>query len=103
MNQPEQDFFKRADAHIFLANEQLTAANKGEVSASMLYGTARFNAWVSAGEFDSPEAMKAAKEQAINVFLEEYKKMLSEHLDDYIESSSGMRVAACTMRSRRQM
>ena len=85
MNQPEQDFFKRADAHIFLANEQLTAANKGEVSASMLYGTARFNAWVSAGEFDSPEAMKAAKEQTINVFLEEYKKMLSEHLDDYIE------------------
>lgn len=85
MNQPEQDFFKRADAYIFQANEQLTSANKGEVSASMLYGTARFNAWVSAGEFESPEAMKAAKEQTIKVFLEEYQKMLSEHLDDYIE------------------
>ena len=85
MQQPEQDFFKRADAHIFLANEQLTNANKGEVSASMLYGAARFNAWVSAGAFDSPEAMQAAKEKTIAVFLAEYEKMLSEHLDDYIE------------------
>lgn len=86
MSQPEQNFFTRADNHIYLANEQLATANKGEVSASMLYGTARFNAWVSAGEFDSPETMKAAKEKTIAVFLEEYQKMLSEHLDDYIEN-----------------
>ncbi len=83
MNHSDEDFFKRADAHIYLGNEQMATADKGQVSASMLYGTARFNAWVSAGEFDSPEAMKDAKAQTIKVFLEEYEKMLSEHLDDY--------------------
>lgn len=85
MQHSDEDFFKRADAHIYLGNEQLANADKGQVSASMLYGTARFNAWVSAGEFDSPEAMKASKEQTIKIFMDEYEKMLSEHLDDYIE------------------
>ncbi len=41
-------FYDRADAHIELSNEQLkTYGNLGEISASMLFGTSRFNAWIN--------------------------------------------------------
>ena len=38
-------FYDRADAHIELSNQQLQAhENLGQVSASMMFGTTRFNA-----------------------------------------------------------
>jgi hypothetical protein len=50
----------------------------------MLYGTSRFNAWVSACGFDSGADMAEKKEETIKYFVEEYAKMLEENLDDYI-------------------
>lgn len=50
-------FFDRADAHIRLANEQLGDISRGKASASMMYATARFNAWVSARGFNASSDM----------------------------------------------
>ncbi len=78
-------FYERADAHIDLSNAQVKDVDRGKVSASMLYGTSRFNAWVSACGFKSGEEMAAAREETITYYMEQYRLMLGENLDDYIE------------------
>lgn len=82
----DDDFYERADAHIHLSNDQIEGATRGKVSASMLYGTSRFNAWISACGFESGEQMRDARDETIKYFVAEYEKMLIENLDDYIEN-----------------
>jgi len=79
-------FYARADAHIHLANDQLKESSAGTVSASMMFGTSRFNAWRSATGFESAEEMKAAIDKTIAYFVAEYEKCLIENLDDYIKN-----------------
>ncbi|MDH0185737.1 DUF3144 domain-containing protein [Stutzerimonas stutzeri] len=83
----DDKFYERADAHIHLSNDQISGyVAKGKVSASMMYATARFNSWVSACGWNSAEEMAAAKEETIEYFLTEYRKMLDENMDDYINN-----------------
>ncbi len=87
MRDLDDEFIQRADAHMHLSNSQLTAeVGPEEVSASMMYATARFNAWVTACDWTSSNGLAGAKEGAIEYFLTEYQKMLEEHLDNYIEN-----------------
>ena len=86
MSELDKDFFKRADEHINLSNEQLKSESKGKVSASMMYSTARFNAWTSATGWNNGEEMKKGRAETINYFVKEYKAMLEVHLNDYIEN-----------------
>jgi hypothetical protein len=81
----DKAFFERADAYITLANEQATDVSRGKISASMMFATARFNAWVSASGTESGEELAAVKDEALEYFLGEYRKMLEENLDEYIE------------------
>ena len=82
----DDGFYDRADAHIHLSNDQFADVDsRGKVSASMLYGTARFNAWLSACGFSSSEQMAAAREETLAYFCDQYRLMLEENLDDYIE------------------
>ncbi len=85
MKEVDDNFFNRADEHIHLSNDQVSNAGIGKVSASMLYSVARFNAWVSACRFNNKQEMEAAKDEIFEYFVTEYKKMLNENLDDYIE------------------
>lgn len=85
----KEAFVQRADAHIFLANDQLNQeenVTQGEVSASFLFGAARFNAWVAACEFESAEVMKEQKEKVMEYFVNEYKQMLEQHIESHIEA-----------------
>ncbi|WP_394751348.1 DUF3144 domain-containing protein [Spongiimicrobium salis] len=86
MKEIDDNFYNRADEHINLSNKHLMDESRGKVSASMMYSVARFNAWVSACGWNSGEEMSLAKEETLKYFVEEYKKMLSENLDDYIEN-----------------
>lgn len=79
-------FFERADAHIFLSNDQLKDAGPGKVSASMMYATARFNAWRSWIGFDNAEDMAKQRDGTVKYFVEQYQLMLEENLDDYIRN-----------------
>jgi len=81
----DKEFFQRADAYITVANEQAAEASRGKVSASMMFATARFNAWVSASGTESGEELAEVKEEAIEYFVSEYRKMLEENLGEYIE------------------
>ena len=77
-------FYDRADAHIHLSNEQIAGSTRGKVSASMMYATARFNAWISARGFKSGEEMAREKEAIIKYFTDQYRLMLDENFDDYV-------------------
>jgi hypothetical protein len=86
MNQIDDKFFDRVDAHIHLSNQQLSSGSKGEVIAAMMYSVARFNAWISAAGWNNAKELEDAKEQTINYFVEEYRKKLNENLEDYIRN-----------------
>lgn len=80
------EFWERADAIINIANKQCDSATSGKVSSSLLYAASRFNAFIVASGSTSLEELKNDKEDAIKYFTEQYKKMLIENLDDYIEN-----------------
>jgi hypothetical protein len=85
--QIDDRFYDRADAHIQLSNEQINnTETRGKVSASMLYAASRFNAWVSATGFSSRDEMEKAKQEKLDYFCEQYRMMLEENYDDYIEN-----------------
>ncbi len=85
MQNVDKGFYKRADAHIHLSNDQITdEVSRGHVSSSFLYSVARFNAWVSASGFKNNEDMFKSKEEILEYFVTDYRKMLEENLDDYI-------------------
>ncbi|HEY5826283.1 MAG TPA: DUF3144 domain-containing protein [Cyclobacteriaceae bacterium] len=93
MNEVDDGFFDRADAHIHLSNEQMAKVSVGKVSASMLYSTARFNAYVSAREWTNRAELNNAKQETISFFVKEYEKMLTENLDDYIKNFDHYKIA----------
>ncbi len=83
----DDTFIERADAHIFLSNEQIAkGVSAGNVSASNMYATARFNAWLSATSCEDAADLKAGKDEISKYFVAEYKKMLEENLDNYIKN-----------------
>lgn len=85
--QIDDRFYDRADAHIHLSNEQINSvATRGKVSASMMYATARFNAWVSATGFASKLEMREGREGRLDYLCDQYRKMLQENYDDYVEN-----------------
>lgn len=87
MQNIDDEFYERADQHIQLSNQQITEEiGIGKVSASMLYATSRFNAWISANGWSTGEELANAKQEIIEYFLTEYHKMLEENLDNYIEN-----------------
>lgn len=81
-----QEFWNRADEVIALANEQVSQSTIGKVSSSLLYATARFNSFNVASSASDAAEMQRDKNYAIKYFTEQYRKMLEENLDDYIEN-----------------
>lgn len=85
-NETDQDFYNRADAIIELANTQIADSSRGKTSASLMYANSRFSAWVSACGCRNAEELAAAKQQAVDYFVEEFRLMMEENLTDYIEN-----------------
>ncbi len=87
MLEVDDEFYERADAHINLSNDQISEKiGKGKVSASLMYSVARFNAWASACGFKTADEMSSAKDETIDYFVSEYRKMLIENIEDYVNN-----------------
>ena len=85
MSEKTNQFLKRADEHIELANQQLNNnLTLGEVSASFMYASARFSTWMAASSFETEEDMKNAKDEIIEYFVKEYKLSLEEHINNHL-------------------
>ncbi len=83
----DNGFFERADEHINLANNHINAKVEPRlVSASMMFASARFNAWISASGFKSGEELKARKKELVEFFVNQYSSMLEENLDNYADN-----------------
>ncbi|MDK2777818.1 MAG: DUF3144 domain-containing protein [Pseudomonadota bacterium] len=82
----DDGFWDRADGLINLANEYCDTISRSKVSASFLYAAARFNSFVIAASTSSVEELKRDKEDAIEYFVEQYRKMLTENIDDHIKN-----------------
>ena len=80
----DEQFWKRADAYIHVANEQSDTAKLGEVSASFTYACARFNAFTVTAEAPNVKTLKEARERVLEHFTAEFRKMLADNLDDHI-------------------
>jgi hypothetical protein len=83
---PDPKFFERADAHIQLSNTQLTGASRGEVNASMMFGMARYNAWVAAFGYESAAVMTEKRAETIDYFCDQFRIMLEDNYDDYMKN-----------------
>ena len=79
-------FYKRADAHIALANEEVAEASHEMVNASMMFASARFSAFLSARGFKSGEAMAAQRDETVEYFMAGFRQMLEGNLDAYIKN-----------------
>jgi hypothetical protein len=85
-NTPGPEFFDRANSLINLANDQCATTHPSEVSASTLYASARFNAFIVAGTTGSAQTMALEKERALEYFTDQFRKMMEANLDDFIEN-----------------
>ena len=83
-HEADHEFYDRAQEHLRIANEQLDDVSRGEVSASMMYACARFNAWLSASDRQSATDLKSAYGETIEYFVAQYRKMLVKNLDDFV-------------------
>jgi hypothetical protein len=72
-----------ADKFIDLANQQAQRFHKENVSQGMMYGTARFNAFVVASHADDIVAYDEGRDRAIEYFVGQYREMFISNLDDY--------------------
>jgi len=72
-----QQFFEISNQFVTLANELGEDHGKPRVSAAILWAASRFNAftWVMSG---APE--KQTPEEAVEIFVAQYRKMLAENL-----------------------
>lgn len=79
------EFRARADAVIDVLNRQANKVSTGQVSASAMYATARFNAFqVTAGSADAEE-LAAQREHAVEYFTSQYRKMFEDHIDECLK------------------
>ncbi|MHA3097150.1 DUF3144 domain-containing protein [Acinetobacter brisouii] len=87
-------FFERTDEFIKLANDfcrpekgqkPKPAELRGQVSAAMLFATARFNTWVAANNFKDGNEMRDAKDQVMSYLMQQFQMMLDDNYDEYCE------------------
>ncbi len=82
-----QAFFQRADSFIQLANSQLSPkAHTAQVSASLMYSSARYSASVAAIGFKNADDFVAEKQQIIDFYTKQFGQMLSDNIDDYAKN-----------------
>ena len=87
MTEVDDTYYERADAHIGLSNSQITnKVDHSKVSASFMFGAARFNAHLTATSWNNQKEFSEGKDEAIKYFVSEYRKMLVAHMDDYEEN-----------------
>jgi len=79
----DEEFWAMTDEFIQLANSQCDKHKNGKVSTSLLFSAARFNAFMFASTTKNIDELAKDKELAIEYFTNEYKKALTDNLNDY--------------------
>ena len=81
---PDKAFFDRADEFLAVANRLIGSETPpGQVSASMMFATARFNAFAAQAQGLPPGEVD---EDTVRYFCSEYETMLRENLAQVLSS-----------------
>lgn len=80
---PDRAFFDRADEFLAVANRLVAGTPPGQVSASMMFATARFNAFAAQAQGLPPGEVD---EETVSYLCAEYEKMLRENLAQVLSS-----------------
>ncbi len=83
MDNEEQAFLQRAAEQIELCNFQARDVPGEKVVMSALYGVTRYAAHLCHVRQPTPAAMTAQRDQAIQMFSEEFTRMFSNWYDHY--------------------
>ena len=87
MKDVDKGFFERADSLINLANSQISSdIGRGKVSASFMYALSRFNVFVAACNCNNSVTLEKNKDEMIEYYTSEFKKMLRDNIDDYVNN-----------------
>jgi hypothetical protein len=86
-----QAFWRRIDDVIALANDQVKDSNIGEVSTSLVYAVARFNAFNVANMSRDGADMQTQKVESMKHFTELYGKLLEASLDEFAQNFESYR------------
>ena len=78
-----QLYRQMADSFISVANQHAEQQNKYMVGSAFLYGAARFSAFVTAVQAQELGKYDGEREEVIEYFVSEFRRMLGENLDDY--------------------
>lgn len=79
------EFRARADALIDVLNRQASEVPTGQVSASAMYATARFNAFQVTATAEDAEQMAAERDKAVDYFTSQYRRMFEDHFDECLK------------------
>ena len=74
------------EAFLEQANNDLSEHDLGAVSDALMEAAARFSAFYAASSSETRKDLKQDKDDTIHDFGGEFKRKLSENLDDYIEN-----------------
>lgn len=81
------NFYKRADEIISLANSHIDEKTPpADATNSLMFASSRYCAWIAAMGFKSADEMKIEKEEIVEFFASQYKLMLEENFDNYVEN-----------------
>jgi hypothetical protein len=75
-----QEFLDLMDEFIHLANQLAEGGKGGEVSAAILFAAGRYNAF----NFVTHGGTDANREQALEFYVNEYRKAISSNLDGVV-------------------
>ncbi len=81
--QESKEFYTMADTFIDLANGHCDKKASNHVGSAMLFATARFSSFVVASQSPDKEAYESEIETATEFFTKEFKRMLTQNLEDY--------------------
>lgn len=84
--QQEDIFWDVFESFIQTANKKAEEIDLGIISAALMHAAARFNAFYIAASSESRDDLKQDKDGSVSDFGSEYKRLLAEHISDYIEN-----------------
>lgn len=79
----DKEYRSIVNSFIDLANKHCETAKRENVSMALLYAASRFNSFVVASHASDIKKYELDRGKAFEFFINEYKKMLNENLDDY--------------------
>lgn len=85
MSKPVDDRMIRqtADKFISLANEQSETMSTDMVGLGFMYGASRYSAFVVANQCGDLDTFNLNKDEALEFYTEQFKRMLSENLEQH--------------------